>query len=295
MAAPENNAKSVRKDCTGCCTRLADFGVKLGDAQILSGINLHSHCGELTAIIGPNGGGKTTLFRAMLGEVPHAGELLFTHADGAKAFGVPRIGYVPQKLELDRTSPISVLDLFAAAISRRPLWLGRGLRIRNEARKALSMAEAEQLLENKLAHLSCGQLQRVLLALALVPMPDILLLDEPVAGVDRAGIAMFYRTVSRLRRDYDISILLISHDLSEVALVADRIVFLNHTILANGMPQEVLSSACVREAFGMDAFLAAKEAPVPRTEDRTNHHLAAILHVSGEACKCGKKHGGNAE
>jgi len=247
-----------RATCGGCCTRLVDFGVTLGAARILEGINLHVHCGELTAIIGPNGAGKTTLFRAMLGEIPHAGRLSYVRADGQTAFGWPRIGYVPQQLQLDRSAPATVADLFAAALARRPLWTGRS-RARQEAtRRLLAAVDAADLLERKLGRLSCGQLQRVLLALALQPLPDLLLLDEPIAGVDPAGIELFYRTVSELRMNYDLSILLISHDLAAVARVADRMVFLNRSIICDGRPRDVLSDPRVRQTFGMDFAIPAE-------------------------------------
>jgi zinc transport system ATP-binding protein len=231
---------------------LAHFGVRLGGATVLEDINLHVHCGELTAIIGPNGAGKTTLFRAMLGELPHGGDLQFVHAGSGQQFGRPRIGYVPQKMDLDGSAPATVRDLFASVSQRRPLWLGLGARHRAEARDALGLVEAQHLLDQTLGALSGGELQRVLLALALHPLPDLLLLDEPVSGVDQAGMELFYRMVSRLRLNLDLSILLVSHDLAAIARVADRMIFLNHRILADGTPAEVLAGPLVKQVFGME-------------------------------------------
>jgi zinc transport system ATP-binding protein len=247
--------------CGGCCTRLLNFGVTLGDAVILRDVNIHVHCGELTALVGPNGAGKTTLFRAMLGELPHAGELRFVHAGDGARFVSPRIGYVPQKLDLDRTAPVSVLDLFAAATTRWPVWLSTRRAARADALAALDRVNAAGLAGHRLGQLSCGELQRVLLALALHPVPDLLLLDEPIAGVDRAGTALFYRTVSQLRRDYDLSILLIAHDLAEVARHADRMILLNRAILADGPPADVLAAPVTRELFGIDFSPAATVPP----------------------------------
>ena len=130
-ASPHDAAR--RRVCGGCCTRLEHFGVRLGGREILRDIDLHVHCGELTAIVGPNGAGKTTLFRAMLGELPHSGRLQFVHLDGRTPFGAPRIGYVPQKLDLDPGAPVTVLDLFAAARARRPIWTGIGRAARRAA------------------------------------------------------------------------------------------------------------------------------------------------------------------
>ncbi len=244
--------------CAGCCTRLVDFGVRLGGTQILENVNLHVHCGELTAVIGPNGAGKTTLFRAMLGEVPHSGELRFVHEGDSGRALVPRIGYVPQKLDFDPASPVTVTDLFAAATSRLPVWLGTRSATRSLAVEALARVDVAELAECRLGQLSCGQLQRVLLALALHPLPDLLLLDEPVSGVDQAGTDVFYQMVCRLRHQFDLSVILISHDLSEVARHADRLIFLNRTVLADGPPARVLADPGVRRTFNLDVILPRK-------------------------------------
>lgn len=245
-------AKPGALHCGRCCTRLVNFGVKLNGVTILEGINLHVHCGELTVLLGPNGAGKTTLFRAMLGELPYSGELSFVDADSEKRFLHPRIGYVPQKLEIDALAPVTVLDLLAGALAQRPVWLGHSRELRAQAEVLLAPVKAEELLEERLGSLSCGQLQRVLLALALVPVPDLLLLDEPVSGVDSSGIDLFYHMVSELRRAYDLSILLVSHDIPTAARFADRMIFLNRTILCDGAPREVLAGSCIRETFGID-------------------------------------------
>ncbi len=228
------------------------FGVKLGGVAVLEDIELHVHCGELSALIGPNGAGKTTLFRALLGEVPHTGQVRFVHAGSEQRFESPRIGYVPQQLEFDRTAPISVRDLFAAATTRRPLWAGLDRRRRQAALDALALVGAQDLFAQNLGQLSGGELQRVLLALALDPQPDLLLLDEPVSGVDQGGMELFYRMVSQLRRQLDLSILLITHDLPAIARVADRMIFLNRRVLADGPPAAVLASPLIRQVFGLE-------------------------------------------
>jgi zinc transport system ATP-binding protein len=239
-----------RRSCGACCTRLVDFGVTLRGTPVLDRINLHMHCGEMTAVIGPNGAGKTTLLRAMIGEVPHTGTLRFVHHGQNEDSQPLRIGYVPQKLELDSSAPTTVLDLFATATGRWPVWLGARRPARDAAERALSVVDAESLLHRKLCEISVGQLQRVLLALALVPVPEILLLDEPVAALDQAGIERFYETVSRLRTAYDLSILLVSHDLMAAARVADRMLLLHRTILCDGSPRDVLLSPLIRRTFG---------------------------------------------
>ncbi len=235
-----------------CCTRIENLGVRIGNADILENVDLHLHCGQLIALIGPNGAGKTTLLRAMLGELPHSGKLHFLPVRKEGGEASPRIGYVPQKLEMDLLAPVSVLDLFAGAVSRRPTWLGCRRKALKGSLEMLAIVGAENLVEKKLGQLSGGQLQRVLLALALTPVPEILLLDEPVAGVDQAGIEMFYKMVSQFRRAFDLAILLISHDLPVISRFADRMVFLNRKILCDGTPAEVLSNPLVQQTFGFD-------------------------------------------
>ncbi len=271
MPAVIDKLKRPPPPCGGCCTRLTDFGVSIGGNQILKDFNLHVHCGELTAIIGPNGAGKTTLLKAMLGEIPHGGELHFVHSDGS-SFGKPRIGYVPQKLDIDKTAPISVIDLFASVNSSFPLWLGHSCSSKKKTMDMLTMVEAESYADMKISQLSCGQFQRVMLALALSPIPDLLLLDEPIAGVDKAGIEIFYRIVSRLRREYDLSIFLISHDIAEVANFADRMILLNRAMLCEGTPEKVLSSPELKTIFGINYSAVKSEikklggSPVERHE-----------------------------
>ena len=139
------SGRSRAAQCGGCCTRLVDFGVTLNQTVVLEKINLHVHCGELTGIIGPNGAGKTTLFRAMLGEISHTGKLRFVHAGDGARFVAPRIGYVPQKLDLDAGCPVSVMDLFAGATTVLPVWLGHTKAKRREALERLAVVEAEQV------------------------------------------------------------------------------------------------------------------------------------------------------
>ena len=251
-----HSIQSAIPACGGCCSKLERLSVSFGKHPVLQDISLHFHCGELTALIGPNGAGKTTLLKAILGEVPHSGTLHF-HDQSKRRPDRPRIGYVPQKLEFDATLPVSVLDLFAAALSRWPAWLGHHLLLRRRAEAVLAQFEAGHLIGRTLGQLSGGELQRVLLALAVTPVPDILLLDEPVSGVDLHGMDLFYRMVSELRRRYDLAILLVSHDLPEVARYADRIVFLNRAVICDGTPAQVLAHEQVKQIFGVDASLLA--------------------------------------
>ncbi len=238
----------ARSACGACCTQFRHLTVRLEGLPVLEDVSLHLHCGEMTAIIGPNGAGKTTLFKAILRQVPYQGEIKFEDAAG-KRRGNPRIGYVPQHLHADARSPVSVLDFVGAALSRAPAFWPPSGRRRARVREALEKTGAESLIDRRVGALSGGESQRVLLSLALSPMPDLLLLDEPVSGIDAEGLAAFYRTIDALRRDFDISILLISHDFSFVSRYADRAVLLHHRVLAHGAPDSVLQSDAFSALF----------------------------------------------
>ena len=231
-----------------CCTKIENFGVSFGAAKIFDNVNVHIHCGELTAIIGKNGAGKSTLLKAILGEVKHSGELKYMDEKGVHT-GHPCIGYVPQYLNFDVGTPTSVLDLFNSCLARMPSWLCCSQKMRKRVSDDLKRVKAEHLIDRRLGALSGGELQRVLLALALDPIPDLLLLDEPVSGIDQNGLELFYDMVSELRRKNDLSIILISHDFDLVCRYADRVILLDGTVVCNGTPEEVFNSEETRKIF----------------------------------------------
>ena len=234
--------------CTLCRIELSGVGVTAGSDTLLADISFHIHCGQLTALVGPNGAGKTTLIKALLREVPHTGVIRHVDAQGHD-FPAPRIGYVPQQLPFDREMPLTVCDLMAASLSRRPVWTGVGKKTRQEILTALRETNAEALMDKRLGALSGGELQRVLLAMALKPLPDLLVLDEPVSGVDQNGLMLFLQTVSNLRRTHHMGILMVSHDWNLVREYADHVILLNQSVLCTGTPEEVFSSDAFRSTF----------------------------------------------
>ncbi len=233
---------------------IRNLTVRAGAVEILSGVNVDIRCGEVTALVGPNGAGKTTLLRAILGQVPYTGEIRFCRA-GEHGHGTPRIGYVPQHLDLDRNAPMTVLDLFSLAPDRRPVFLGASRKRRKEAREALAATGSDHLLQRLLGTLSGGEMQRVLLALALRGNPDILLLDEPVSGVDVAGEELFCDFLARIHGDARFSLVLVSHDLSVVGAHADRVVCLNRRIVCQGATTETLTPETLAAMYGSGAHL----------------------------------------
>ena len=249
----KNNKKNLNTCSNGlCCTKIENLSVNKGNQEILKDVNLHIHCGELTALIGANGAGKSTLLKAIIGENDYSGSLTFVDGN-EKMSRRPIIGYVPQKLDFDYSSPVSVLDVFACTQSNRPVYFSHDKKVKDIALRSLRKVQGENLINKRLGVLSGGELQRVLLALALEPIPDILLLDEPVSGIDQNGLKLFYNIVSNLRENYDLSIILVSHDLSVVYDYADRIAFLNNkTIECVGKPEEVFSNKSVIETFGLE-------------------------------------------
>ena len=200
-----------------CCLKLDGLSVNLEGDAILEDVSFHLHCGEIAALIGPNGAGKSTLFRSILGQTTYKGTITFSPAggpairlaDGSVVGGSrPLVGYVPQSPSFDRGDPVSVLDFFTAATAKWPVWLPVPQKYRERAAASLRRVHGEDLLDRAMGALSGGQLQRVLLALALEPVPHILILDEPLSGVDIEGEHQLLDMLDELRTEYDLSILL---------------------------------------------------------------------------------------
>ena len=230
-----------------CCLRAEGLGVTAGDQVILHDVDFHLHCGEITALIGPNGAGKSTLFKTVLGQLPHAGTIDFQQAGGKHTR--PLIGYVPQSPSFDRGDPVSVLDLFSASIDHWPVFLPTPRRLRARVSECLSRVHAEALIDKRIGALSGGELQRVLLAMALEPVPHILILDEPLSGVDIEGEKQLLDMLDEVRTQYDLSILLSTHDFATLEEYADKVILLQSTVLEAGKPAQVLSSQAFRDVF----------------------------------------------
>jgi len=210
------------------------ISVRLGGADVLRQVSLTINPGEIVTILGPNGSGKSTLLRALLGIVPvSAGRVV-------RAAGL-RLGYVPQRLAIDPSLPITV---------RR--FLSLPVRVSDtQADTALLRAGLPAAAGRQMAALSGGQLQRVLLARALLSDPQVLVLDEPTQGLDQPGEAAFYRLIEEVRTATGAAVLMVSHDLHVVMAASDRVICLNGHICCEGTPQVVSTAPEYRALFGL--------------------------------------------
>ena len=223
-----------------CCLRIQNLSVKIGTATILQDINMHIHCGEMIALIGPNGAGKSTLLKTILGQQESSGVISFA-APGQRNRR-PKIGYVPQSPVFDAGDPVTVADLFACCMEKRPAFLGLSKKMRDKVLECLARVRGEELIDKRVGTLSGGELQRVLLALALEPLPNLLILDEPLSGVDVTGIDDLMKMLDEIRQVYDLSILMTTHDFGILHKYADQVILLDQTIVKQGTPGEVLNS-----------------------------------------------------
>lgn len=204
-----------------------------GAGTVLRNVTCHVDRGEIVTVVGPNGSGKSSLLRALIGALfPLSGEVI-------RAPGL-QIGYVPQKLQLDRTLPMTVT---------RFLHLPRRQTAQAIA-AALTRAGVPDLAQAQMATLSGGQVQRVMLARALMGAPDVLILDEATQGLDQPGAAAFYRQIEEVRHATGVGVLMVSHDLHVVMAASDRVMCLNGHVCCEGSPKIVADAPEYRALFG---------------------------------------------
>ena len=230
-----------------CCLRIQDLSVQIGSDMILKDINMHVHCGEMVALIGPNGAGKSTLLKAVLGQQEHSGVISFSVPGQRNRKAA--IGYVPQSPAFDPGDPVTVADLFSCCMSKRPAFLGLSKAMRKKITGFLERVHAEDLIDKRVGTLSGGELQRVLLALALEPMPNVLILDEPLSGVDVEGIDSLMDMLDEIRESYDLSILMTTHDFGILPKYANQVILIDQSILCSGTPEDVLTSESFQQVF----------------------------------------------
>jgi zinc transport system ATP-binding protein len=230
--------------------RVREAAVELGGELILDHVSFEVERGEFACLCGPNGGGKTTLLKAALGLLPLRGGQIDVHGQTPRE-ARRRVGYLPQSKSFGHAFPASVAELIVA--NRQGAWPARiAADDRERARSVLARVGGEKLLDHPLRGLSGGETQRVFLARALVNDPELLLLDEPTAGVDARGRAEFLEVLADIAGRDDLAALLVTHNEAAVRRLADRVVYLDRRVVAWGPPADVLAVADRRGLGGHD-------------------------------------------
>lgn len=229
------------------------------ESFVLENISLSLEEGEYLALIGPNGSGKSTLVKLVLGLLQPARGQVFLFGTGVNQFREwYRVGYVPQRAILDSRCPATVREVAATGRFGR---VGLGRRLRQEdwksVEEALEMVGLISLQHRPLIELSGGQQQRAFIARALASGPDLLMLDEPQAGLDDHHVDDFYRLLQQLNKEQKTTVLMISHDVGAVGLWADRIACLNRRLICQGSPREILTRRNIDCIYGVDQMPAA--------------------------------------
>lgn len=250
---------------------LDKISLSFNQQPVLQEISFKLLPATITTLIGPNGAGKTTLVRVVLGlQNIDAGTL--TRRSGL------RIGYMPQKLAIDPTFPLTV-ERFLKTAARVP---------QSQLRQALKDVSAEHLLQQSIHQLSGGEMQRVLLARALLRKPELLVLDEPVQGVDINGQIALYELIATLRERYHCAVLMISHDLHLVMSATDQVICMNRHICCSGHPELVTNDPAYREMFGERA---AQHLALYNHHHNHQHSLhGEIVKDTGCGHSCGDHH-----
>lgn len=236
---------------------------------LLKQVSISVDRGEIITIIGPNGGGKTTLIKALLGLRPITSGKVERNPD-------LKVGYVPQKLVIDRTMPLTVERLMRLT----------GKHSRDAMQAALSETGVDHKIGDNVHTLSGGEMQRVLLARALVGQPDLLVLDEPVQGVDYVGELSLYRLIEEIRDRHNCGILLVSHDLHMVMRASTRVICLNTHVCCYGQPADVEQNADYQRLFGAKGL----QTMAPYSHHHNHSHDPQDADMIDDGCSCGHDH-----
>ena len=260
-AAPAHE-RTIAPFDAGALVSARGLGVTRNGRELLTDVDLDISKREIVTLIGPNGAGKTTLVRLLLGlEAPDRGEV-------RRRPGL-RVGYVPQRFDVDAVIPMTVARFLALGDNVAP----------ERIAEILSEVDAGHTSDRQLSHLSGGELQRVVLARALLRDPDLLVLDEPVQGVDYAGEAELYTLIARLRDERGFGVLLVSHDLLIVMARSDRVICLNRHVCCSGVPETVAQHPAYARLFGAEA---ARAFAVYRHHHDHSHDIAGLPHPAPE-------------
>jgi len=228
---------------------ICDVTVVRSGSAAVSNITLDVAPGSIHLLVGPNGAGKSTLFGAVLGLLEFSGSIRFHWSDSA------RIGYVPQSFSVDRTLPLTVGEFLALPRQRRPVCFGVAAAVHRRLGDVLARVGLPDVWKRPLGALSGGELQKVLLANAIDPVPELLLLDEPASGLDQTAVGQFEDVVNTLRQRFGTSVLMVSHDLGQARRIADRVTLVDKTVRRTGTPARVLADDLARSLATDSEFL----------------------------------------
>jgi zinc transport system ATP-binding protein len=226
----------------GPSIEFAGVSLALGNTRILEDVSFRIRAGTIHCIVGANGGGKTSLIRSLVGQMPHTGRIDIAWQQGRVT------GYVPQALDFDKSLPITVLDFMAMTCQRRPVFLGVNRERRRLIESVLTRLGLEGKLKAKLGSLSGGERQRVLFAQAMIPEPALLVLDEPMTGLDLAGKEILENAIREFAQAGG-TVVWINHDIVQVNEIADALTYINRTVLLDGAPREVLAGGAAAHLF----------------------------------------------
>jgi phosphonate C-P lyase system protein phnK len=227
---------------SGILIEIRNLTLTLSNTKILKNINLTVEPGKIHCLVGPNGGGKTSLLRSILGQVPYEGEIYISY-DKTKI-----IGYVPQYLDFEKSLPITVENFLSIVYQQKPCFLGVSGKYRktvDDLLKRIGMYEKKKRL---VGNLSGGEKQRLLLAQAIYPEPDLLILDEPFTGIDKLG-EDYFKSVIKDLKNKGVTILWIHHNLKQVIEMADTVTCIKKEIQFSGEPKKVLDEEKILTVF----------------------------------------------
>lgn len=238
------------------------LSVRFGEREVLSDITCRIHDGEFVAILGPNGAGKSVFLKVMLGLLPP--EAGVVNIFGKKPLDIPagRIGYVPQVKTLDRSFPAQALELVVTGLHHSwKRWLNNDEK--KSAMDSLARVGVAHLAKRSISTLSGGELQRIYLARSLVQRPRLLILDEPVTGVDTVAESDFYQVLEEFRHENGATIIMVTHDWEVAANYACHVLVLNQRLISFGTPAEALCDDCLKRAYGTSHDLQQVSCPRP--------------------------------